>query len=131
MGVLNSGLFRSFCISLPPWPEQRAIAAALGDADALIAALDGTIAKKRDLKQGAMQQLLAGRTRLLGFRGPWETRRFGELVLRRRTKGDVLKSQFCVELEHVEMGTGRLLGSCHAREPGLARSAFSDGDVVR
>ncbi len=47
--------------------EQRAIAAALSDADALIAALDALIAKKRDLKQATMQQLLTGKTRLPGF----------------------------------------------------------------
>ena len=40
--------------------EQQAIAAALSDADALIAALEALIAKKRDVKQGAMQELLTG-----------------------------------------------------------------------
>ena len=48
----------------PPLPEQRAIAGALSDVDALIGALDQLIAKKRDLKQAAMQQLLTGQTRL-------------------------------------------------------------------
>jgi type I restriction enzyme S subunit len=54
---------------IPPLSEQRAIAAALSDVDALIGALDRLIAKKRDLKQAAMQQLLTGQTRLLGFGG--------------------------------------------------------------
>lgn len=49
--------------------EQRAIAEALSDADALIAALDKKIAKKRLIKQGAMQQLLTGKKRLQGFKG--------------------------------------------------------------
>ena len=40
--------------------EQQAIAEALGDADALIGALEALIAKKRDVKQGAMQELLTG-----------------------------------------------------------------------
>jgi restriction endonuclease S subunit len=53
----------------PSLPEQRAIAAALSDVDALIASLDRLIAKKRDLKQTAMQQLLTGQTRLPGFEG--------------------------------------------------------------
>ena len=47
-------------IPVPPLPEQRAIAEALSDVDALIGALDQLIAKKRDLKQASMQQLLTG-----------------------------------------------------------------------
>ena len=62
-------------INLPPFPEQRAIASALSDVDALLAGLDRLIAKKRDLKQAAMQQLLTGKTRLGGFTGEWEVKR--------------------------------------------------------
>ena len=65
------------------WPksetEQRAIAEALSDVDALLGALDRLIAKKRDLKQAAMQQLLTGQTRLPGFHGEWKVKTFGEL----------------------------------------------------
>ena len=60
-------------LPVPPLFEQQAIAAALTDADALLAGLDRLIAKKRDLKQAAMQQLLTGQTRLPGFRGEWST----------------------------------------------------------
>ncbi|MCT0199074.1 restriction endonuclease subunit S [Synechococcus sp. CS-1325] len=67
-------------LPLPPLPEQRAIATALSDVDALLGALDRLIAKKRDLKQAAMQQLLTGQTRLPGFHGEWEMKRLGELV---------------------------------------------------
>jgi type I restriction enzyme S subunit len=69
---------RKFTIPLPPLPEQHAIAAALSDVDALLAALDRLIAKKRDLKQATMQQLLTGQTRLAGFSGEWEVKRLGE-----------------------------------------------------
>ena len=51
--------------------EQRRIAAALSDTDELIAALEKLIAKKLNIKQGAMQELLAGKRRLLGFSGEW------------------------------------------------------------
>ena len=50
-----------------PEAEQLAIATALSDVDALLGGLDRLIAKKRDLKQAAMQQLLTGQTRLPGF----------------------------------------------------------------
>ena len=80
MGVLNAGVLRPFRISLPPLPEQRAIATALNDVDGLLGGLDRLIAKKRDLKQAAMQQLLTGQTRLPGFHGEWEVKRLGDVV---------------------------------------------------
>jgi type I restriction enzyme S subunit len=74
-------VLRAFKIALPPTKaEQEAIAEALSDADALIESLDQLIAKKRDLKQGAMQELLTGKKRLPGFSGEWEVRRLGELA---------------------------------------------------
>ena len=67
-------------MAVPPAREQRAIAAALSDVDALLAKLDQFIAKKRDLKQAAMQQLLTGQTRLPGFSEVWEVKRLGEIA---------------------------------------------------
>jgi type I restriction enzyme S subunit len=60
--------------------EQRAIASALSDVDALLEGLSRLIAKKRDLKQTAMQQLLTGKTRLPGFRGAWQVKRLGDVI---------------------------------------------------
>lgn len=71
---------RTVEVLLPPIEEQRAIATALGDVDALIGTLDKLIDKKRDLKQAAMQQLLTGHIRLPGFTGAWEVKRLGELL---------------------------------------------------
>jgi type I restriction enzyme S subunit len=65
---------------LPPLHEQQAIAEALSDADALISSLDKLIAKKRDIKQATMQQLLTGKTRLSGFTGEWEVKKLGEVI---------------------------------------------------
>jgi type I restriction enzyme, S subunit len=71
---------RSFRVALPPTKaEQEAIAEALSDADALIEAHEHLLAKKRQLKQGAMQELLTGRKRLPGFSGEWEVKRLGDL----------------------------------------------------
>jgi type I restriction enzyme S subunit len=58
---------RDFPIALPPIKEQEAISKALYDADALIESLEQLIAKKRKIKQGAMQELLTGKRRLPGF----------------------------------------------------------------
>jgi type I restriction enzyme, S subunit len=65
-------------LALPPLLEQRAIAEALSDADALIESLEQLIAKKRLIKQGAMQELLTGKKRLPGFSGEWEVKTLGE-----------------------------------------------------
>jgi type I restriction enzyme S subunit len=66
-------------VPVPPLPEQRVIATALSDVDALLDALDRLIAKQRDLKQAAMQQLLTGQTRLPGFTGKWVDTTLGEI----------------------------------------------------
>ena len=78
--LVNKSQFSETRLALPPLHEQRAIAAALSDVDALLAGLDRLIAKKRDLKQAAMQQLLTGQTRLPGFHGEWDVKRLGEVA---------------------------------------------------
>ena len=75
---ITNTAFKKAQIPLPPLPEQRAIAGALSDVDALLGALNQLIAKKRDLKLAAMQQLLTGQTRLPGFHGEWAMKRLGD-----------------------------------------------------
>ena len=60
-------------------PEQTAIATALGDVDELINSLEKLIAKKCNIKQGTMQELLTGKKRLPGFIGEWEVKKLGEI----------------------------------------------------
>lgn len=77
--ITNKSL-NSFKIPVPvEASERKAIAEALSDADAAIEALSRLIAKKRDLRQGAMQRLLTGQTRLPGFNAPWQEKRLGAL----------------------------------------------------
>ncbi|MCT7958490.1 restriction endonuclease subunit S [Laspinema palackyanum] len=64
---LNLDTIRGLKLAFPKFPEQKAIAQALSDVDALIAALDKLIAKKRHIKTATMQQLLTGKKRLPGF----------------------------------------------------------------
>jgi len=77
---INLGPIADIRLPVPPIPEQRAIAAALSDVDALLGGLDRLVAKKRDLKQAAMQQLLTGQTRLPGFSGEWAVKRLGDVA---------------------------------------------------
>ena len=78
---------KAFVIPVAPLPEQRAIAAALSDVDALLAKLDALVTKKRDLKQAAMHQLLTGLIRLPGFSAEWERRQFFEICYMRSGEG--------------------------------------------
>lgn len=71
----NLTRLRSLRFHLPPIGEQREIAAALSESDRLAAQLKSLIAKKRYVKQGLMQELLTGRTRLPSFAGDWTTLR--------------------------------------------------------
>ena len=101
----------------------------------LLSALEALIAKKRAIKQAAMQQLLTGKTRLPGFRGEWEARRLGELAhidpenLSSSTNPDYEFNY--IALEQVDMG--RLCG--HTVEtfrtaPSRARRVLRCGDII-
>jgi type I restriction enzyme, S subunit len=119
---------------LPPTKgEQEAIAEALSDADALIESFEHLIAKKRNLKQGAMQELLTGKKRLPGFSGEWSLRRFGEIAQLRMERIDPRRTgvqDFCVELEHIEQGTGCLVGYTATGEGSSLKSVFLKDDVL-
>lgn len=72
---------RDFTLLIPVNPrEQGLIGDALEDADRLIGALERAIAKKRAIKQGMMQELLTGRTRLPGFAEVWRVSPLGSLL---------------------------------------------------
>lgn len=75
---ISQQIVKCLAMSFPPLPEQRKIAAALSDVDEMIAALEKLIEKKRKIKTGAMQRLLAGKTRLPGFKGAWVEKRLGD-----------------------------------------------------
>ena len=76
--ITNKDL-NSFLIPLPPLPEQEAIAVALSDADAWIESLEQLIAKKRLIKQGAMQELLTHSTSSGQAKEGWEVKKLGEV----------------------------------------------------
>ena len=77
---IGQGNLSRVLVPVPPLAEQRAIAEALSDVDALLGALEALIAKKRAIKRAAMQQLLTGKTRRPGFSGEWKTKRLGEVL---------------------------------------------------
>lgn len=78
--ALNGSDLASIPLSLPSTACQREVATVLERADALLGKLDQLIAKKRDLKQAAMQQLLTSRTRLPGFADVWRDVTIGDVA---------------------------------------------------
>jgi len=77
---ITNGSLNSFAVALPSAAEQRVIVAKLQDIDRLVTTLERLIAKRQAIKQGMMQQLLTGKTRLPGFTEPWQPRRLGNML---------------------------------------------------
>ena len=67
-------------IAVPKTDEQMKIVTALSDIDTLITNLEKLIAKKKAIKQGAMQELLTGKHRLPGFDGEWKTETWSDVL---------------------------------------------------
>ena len=79
-GGLNKQILQNLEIAMPPLNEQHHIASALTSINNLISSLGKLIEKKKNIKQGAMQQLLTGKTRLKGFTEPWVYRKISEIA---------------------------------------------------
>lgn len=75
---LNKEKVTAVTLAIPPISEQKRIATVLSDIDALIANLEKLIAKKKAIKQGAMQELLSGKRRLEGYTEKWDKVKLGE-----------------------------------------------------
>lgn len=67
MPKISGKTLRGMPLPLPPFAERDAITRTLNDADALIESLEQLVEKKRNMRQGVVQKLLAGRIRLPGF----------------------------------------------------------------
>jgi len=79
--LITGGQLKDLSFPLPSSkPEQKLIATTLSDTDELISSLSALITKKRQIKEGAMQELLTGKKRLAGFSGEWEVKKLGEIA---------------------------------------------------
>ena len=109
---LNGNLIKDINLLVPPLPEQKAIARVLSDVDELIRECDTLLAKKRDIKQGTMQQLLTGKQRLPGFSGKWEvhniTKCCQEIFLGLTAKVDYVKYGGVPLIRATDISSGKL-----------------------
>jgi type I restriction enzyme S subunit len=98
--ITNKDL-KSFYVPLPNNDEeQQAIAEALSDVDAVVSSLTKLINKKKNIKQGAMQELLTGKKRLDGFSGDWEVVEFKDIFIKHQTKNYQINS-----VDYMEVGS--------------------------
>jgi len=81
MGFVPKKVLKDLQIPVPPKQEQSRIEEILTDSDSQIQALENLIVKKRDVKQGTMQELLTGKTRLPGFSRPWQSFSLQQLAI--------------------------------------------------
>lgn len=101
---INSKEVNELQIPLPPLPEQTAIATALSDVDNLITSLNKIINKKRNIKQGTMQELLTGKKRLPGFKGEWEVKELREILLNGTLGGNYSNLEIESSFPLIKMG---------------------------
>lgn len=90
---VSKNAIRDTWLCIPPIKEQHRIASALTSIDNLISSLNKLIEKKKNIKQGAMQQLLTGKKRLKGFNEPWVEKKLGDMF-DIKAGGDVVKLAF-------------------------------------
>ena len=131
---MNLTTVKHVLIALPPTlAEQEAIAGALSDADGLIEALERLVAKKRALKQGAMQELLSVKRRLPGFTGAWDVTSFGKVAKIRNDKINTLGAplaEYCIELDQIGQNSGLIEGFVDARDRVASKYLFQTEDVL-
>jgi len=118
---MNLAGVRDVLVAIPPSAhEQWAIAEALADADALIDSLGQLLAKKRQIKQGVMQEPLTGERRLPGFDRGWTVRRLGDLLSIRHGRSQA----------HVECALGEYPIFATGGQIGWAKRFLHDGPSV-
>ena len=79
-------------IKYPSYKEQEKIVESLSRVDDMFGALEEAIAKKRQIKEGLMQQLLTGKTRLPGYSGEWKEYIFDQVFTTLSDKGKNIDS---------------------------------------
>jgi len=131
------GLTRDQILKIPIPHFSHKVQRWIGDLDNLLTRLQqclrSLIAAKREFQRGLMQELLTGRRRFPEFEGrPVEKCPFGSIVELRNEHyfPDKSNPRRCIELEHIESGTGRITGETLTTSENSVKFAFSAGDVL-
>jgi type I restriction enzyme, S subunit len=118
----------------PPLPEQQKIAGILGTWDKAIETTEALLANARTQKRALMQSLLTGTRRFPGFDDhPWREVRLGDVVRLSKDRLDPTRphnARRCIELEHIEGETGRLIGETASDQQASIKAVFEPGDIL-
>ena len=118
-------------ILIPALDEQEHISTMLGTLDARIAKQAQLVEALKKYKRGLLRATFT-REVLLANSGTWERRKFSEIASLRRAKYTPSRadSRACVELEHIEQQTGRLINYVDSAEQNSIKNVFKKGDVL-
>ena len=136
--ALNLTVLRALKVPVPPLPEQQKIANILSTWDKAISTTERLIENSTQQKKALMQQLLTGKKRLLDesrkrFESEWKQVIFGEVAKLSSKKYNPLKANQClpcIELEHLDQASGRIIGSANASELASIKNHFEVGSVL-
>ncbi len=131
---VNAASLKLLPIAVPKTlKEQRYIAETIYDSDTLINSLEQLLTKKRQIKQGAMQELLTGKRRLPGHKNPWAEEIFRNAAHAKRERVSphlMAHAPRCIELEHIQSSTGRLNEQGFESTQAAIKTVFRKGDVL-
>lgn len=124
--------FRHVPAPLPPLPEQEAITEVLECWDKAIAKYEKKIEKKQNIKKGLTQKLLSGKHRLEGFVEEWKEVRLAEIcsLSKEKYQPNELEDMKCLELEHIEKETGRIIGYTSSSTQSSMKTRFKSGSIL-
>lgn len=131
--VMSKSSFQKLFAVLPPLPEQEKVAEILSTWDRAIELKKGLMSQKKQQKKWLMQNLLIGKKRLPGFIDEWQKFEVGKVISLSPNKiNPIIEKQTfkCIELEHIESETGRLLGSTISSIQKSNKNYFKNGDVL-
>ena len=111
MPRVDFSIVGNFLIYLPEIDEQKKIVKNISDIDELIDSLESLIQKKKNIKQGAMQELLTGKRRLEGFIGEWDTKELEKITTIR--KGELITEKTRIDGSIPVIGGGKTSSYSH------------------
>jgi type I restriction enzyme S subunit len=133
--VMSKPAFLKLPCYIPPLHEQEKIAEILSTWDKAILLMENLIEEKKKQKKWLMQNLLNpdSGVRLPGFEGEWENTCLKDIVSIRKEKVNSqvnTTNYYCIELEHIESNTGRILGYVSSQEQLSTKTKFKRGDIL-